>query len=181
MLVDCGFVRACTPDGLEFTFKPSFGRISELGDPQSIVSTYAGLFGPRAVQEAAFVLATLCEQDDPAPLIGWADADGDHPGIMPPAEQVLIARHLMQHGIAGKARPGKGDGQFSDRFECAEYIAAARVHLGLSSADAEALSMTEFQVMFEMKFPDRGEKKRDVPSREEYAAAMKSHKERSNG
>lgn len=181
MLVDCGFVRACTPDGLEFTFKPSFRRISELGDPQAIVSTYVGLFGPRAAQEAAFVLSTLCEQEDPGPMIGWVDADGAHAGAMPVDEQILIARHLMQHGIAGKARPGKGDGKFSDRFECAEYISAARVHLGLSSADAEALSMTEFQIMFAMKFPDQGEKKRDVPSREEYDAAMKAHQERNRG
>lgn len=181
MLVECGFVRACTPDGLEFTFKPSFRRISELGDPHAIVATYAGLFGPRAEREAKFVLACLCEQEDPGPLIGWVDGDGEHEGAMPAAEQVLIARHLMQHGIAGKARPGKGDGKFSDRFECAEYISAARVHLGLSSADAEALSMTEFQTMLEMKFPEQGKKARDVPSREEYDAAMKAHKERARG
>ncbi|KQP02453.1 DUF6246 family protein [Pseudorhodoferax sp. Leaf265] len=181
MLVECGFVRACTHDGLEFTFKPSFRRISELGDPQAIVATYAGLFGPRAELEAAFVLACLCEQEDPTPLIGWTDDLGPHAGAMPATEQILIARHLMQHGIAGKARPGKGDGKFADRFNCAEYISAARVHLGLSSADAEALSMTEFQIMFAMKFPSQGSKDRDVPSREEYDAAMKAHQERSRG
>jgi hypothetical protein len=181
MLVECGFVRACTHDGTEFTFTPSCGRITRLGDPQLIVSTYAGLFGPRAAQEAAFVLACLCEHDDPSPLIGWADEHGEHPGAMPAAEQIILARHLMQHGIAGKARPDKGDGKFSDRFDAAEYISAARVHLGLSSADAEALSMTEFQTMFEMKFPGQGEKKRDVPSREEYDAAMKAYQEKNRG
>lgn len=53
-----------------------------------------------------------------------------------------------------------------------EYVSAARVHLGLSSADAEALSMTEFQAMFEMKFPDQGNQATEIPSAEEYAEAM---------
>lgn len=175
MLVECGFVRAVTEAGDEFTFTPSFGRIAALGSPQEIVALYAGLHGPRAAQEAAYILAGLCDQDDPTPLIGWHDAEGAwHAGAMPAAEQVVIARHLMQHGICGTARPGgaQGDGKFSDRFDAAEYIAAARVHLGLSSADAEALSMTEFQTMLAMKFPDAKTQGRDVPTREEYDAAM---------
>jgi Family of unknown function (DUF6246) len=175
VLVECGFVRAAIDGGEEYTFTPSFGRIAALGSPHEIVQTFAALHGPRAAQEAAYVLAGLCDQDDPAPLIGWRDADGtQHPGAMPEAEQIVIARHLMQHGICGKARPGgaPADGKFSDRFDAAEYVSAARVHLGLSSADAEALSMTEFQTMFAMKFPNAKGGAKDVPTRDEYEAAM---------
>ena len=174
MLVECGFTRATTADGREFTFRPSFGRISTLGDPQAIVRLYAGLFGARAAVDARYVLACLCDQEDPLPLLGWLDAElAEHPGAMPPAEQVILARHLMQHGIVGKARPEASSGakgKFSDRFDASEFVSAARVHLGLSSDDAEDLSMTEFQTMFELKFPDKS--KRDVPSRTEYAAGM---------
>lgn len=183
MLVECGFTRATTPDGVEFTFTPSFARIATLGDPQFIVRLYAGLFGPRAVQEARYVLACLCDQEDPMPLIGWTDDDGTHPGGMSDVEQVLIAQHLMRHGIAGNAKPetaGAASGKFSDRFDAAEYVSAARVHMGLSSADAEALSMTEFQTMLAMKYPDKN-KARDVPSRAEYDAGMARLKEKSNG
>jgi hypothetical protein len=198
MLVECGFTRATTADGREFTFRPSLGRISTLGDPQAIVKLYAGLFGARAAQEARYVLACLCDQDDVSELIGWAElsaatddgalhgewlgprsVDGDvlgwHAGAMPVPEQIILARHLMQHGIVGKARPetaGSAQGKFSDRFDAAEFVSAARVHLGLSSEDAEALSMTEFQTMFEMKFPDKNNQKRDVPTRAEYDAGM---------
>lgn len=179
MLVECGYVRATASDGTEYTFAPSFSRIASLGSPKDIVSLYAGLHGPRAAQDAGYVLACLCEQDDPLPLIGWHDRDGHHAGMMPPDEQIIIARHLMQHGIIGKAKPGKGDGKYSDSFHAAEYIAAACVHLSLSRADAETLSMTEFQTMFEMKFPEQN-KTRDVPSREEYQAAMSAIKERRN-
>lgn len=182
MLVECGFTRATTPDGAEFTFRPSFGRIASLGDPFAIVSLYAGLFGPQAAADAAYVLSCLCDQEDATPLIGWAEPVGEgtelkwHAGAMSPPEQITIARHLMQHGIAGTSRPGTGAGKFSARFDAAEYVSAARVHLGLSSADAEALSMTEFQAMLEMKFPDQN-KGRDVPSRAEYDAGMARLKE----
>lgn len=187
MLVECGLVRASAGDGAEFTFRPSFARIAALGSPHEIVALYAALHGPAAAQEAAYVLACLCDQEDPTPLIGWRDEAGWHAGAMPEAEQIIIARHLMQHGICGKVRPDAseaGGGQFSDSFDAAEYIAAARVHLGLSSADAEALSMTEFQTMLAMKFPDSaaaGTKARNVPSREQYEAAMAKMKERGHG
>lgn len=168
-------------DGKEFSFSPSFGRIAALGSPHEIVDLFAGLHGPHSRTTAAYVLACLCDQEDPTPLIGWLDAEGWHAGEMPEAEAVIIARHLMQHGIVGKARPEKkGDGAYSDTFDASEYISAARVHLGLSSADAEALSMTEFQTMLAMKFPEAN-KTRDVPSREEYHAQMAALKERRRG
>lgn len=187
MLVECGFTRAVASDGVEFSFTPSFGRISTLGSPHEIVDLFARLHGSDAAPTATYVLACLCDQEDPTPLIGWFDLDaGDGApqrvaGRMPEAEQIVIARHLMQHGIIGKARPGKGDGKFSPEFNAAEYVSAARVHLGLSSADAEALSMTEFQVMFEMKFPKAGGGAKDLPTAEEYDAAMRAFKESRGG
>jgi hypothetical protein len=170
MLVECGFTRAQMPDGREFTFRPSFARIAALGSPPEIVQLYADLHGPRAAGAAGYILATLCDQDDCLPLIGWIDRHGRHGGAMPQEEQIILARHLMRHGIVGKARPGSGGGQYAQAFHAAEYIAAARVHLGLSSADAEALSMTEFQIAFEMKFPDS--KAALPPSRAEYRELM---------
>lgn len=177
MLVEGGFVRATAADGSEWSFRPSFARIASLGHPHEIVALYAELHGPKAEEAAAYVLACLCDQEDATPLIGWRDDNGPHAGLMPGSEQVVIARHLMQHGIVGKAKPGSGDGKYSDHFSAADYIAAARVHLGMSYDDAAGMSMTEFQQAFEMKFPDAN-KKRDVPSREEYAEAMKAIKER---
>jgi len=172
VLVECGFVRATAADGTEWTFTPSLGRIAALGSPHEIVELYAALHGANAAQAATYVLACLCDQDDPTPLIGWQDESGHHAGAMPASEQIIMARHLMQHGIVGTAKPGHaGDGQYSTEFKAAEYIAAACVHLGLSRADAEAMSMTEFQTMFAMKFPDK--QARQIPTREEYEAAMK--------
>ena len=171
MLVEAGFVRARDGEGVEYTFTPSFVKIASLGTPHEIVALYAGLHGPKAQTEAAYVLACLCDQEDPSSLIGHHDADGWwRPGTMPADHMIIFARHLMRHGIVGTAQPGDGGGSFSPAFHATEYIAAARVHLGLSSQDAEALSMTEFQAMFEMKFPKAKGKagEGDVPSRDEY-------------
>lgn len=171
MLVECGFTRATMQDGQEYTFTPSIGRIAALGTPAEIVQLYTDLHGPRAGQAASYVLAMLCDQDDCLPLIGWLDKHGKQQGSMPEDEQILLACHLMRHGIVGKAKPGQvGSGQYAAEFQAAEYVAAARVHLGLSTADAEALSMTEFQAAFEMKFPEA--KAAEVPSRDEYRALM---------
>lgn len=181
MLVESGLVRAMAGDGSAFTFRPSLGRIASLGSPGEIVTLFAALHGPHAATEAAYVLACLCDQEDASALIGWRDEEGWHPGLMPVSEQIVVAQHLMRHGIAGTAKPEAGDGKFSVEFNAAEYISAARVHLGLSSEDAAALSMTEFQTMFAMKFPDQAKKTRDVPSREEYAAALAAAEVRGHG
>jgi hypothetical protein len=190
VLVECGFVRATTGDGREWTFAPTFRRIAEIGSPHDIVATFAALHDPaKAAPAARLVLACLCEQDDPTPLIGGEQIDLADPAtpavpiapLMPEAEQIIIARHLMQHGICGTARPektGAQGGKYSDRFDVAEYVAAARAHLGMSREDAEGLSMTELQQMLRMKFPEAHKPERDVPSREEYAAAMRRVTER---
>jgi hypothetical protein len=172
VLVEAGFVRATDSAGRSWSFTPSFKGIASLGSPHEIVALYVALHGPNPAQTAAYVLACLCDQDDPTDLIGFHDEQWN-PGPMPAAEQVLIARHLMSHGIIGKARPGAGKaaGKFSPQFDATEYVSAARVHLGLGSADAEALSMTEFQMMMAMKFPEANNQ-RDIPSREEYDALM---------
>jgi hypothetical protein len=189
VLVECGLVRVTAGDGEEITFAPSLGRIAALASPPDLVELFARLHGPKAEAAAADVLAGLC---DPActealpALIGQPEATSTgvrwQGGVMPPDERVILARHLLQHGMVGKARPdAKGAakaGQYAKRFDVAEYIAAARVHLGMSAADAEALSMTEFQTMLEMKVPEQvGGGRRDVPTAEEYEAGMKAFEE----
>lgn len=181
MLVECGLTRAQLPDGSEWTFRPSLGRIAALGSPREIVELFAQLHGPRAGEAAAYVLAVLCDSEDVTPLTGWRGADCWHPGAMPEAEMVLIARHLMQHGCCGRARPGSGEGGYAQEFSAAEHIAAAVAHLGMTPEAAAALSMTELQLAFEAKFPDAATKKRDVPSADEYRQFMAKMKERGHG
>lgn len=183
MLVEHGFTTATDSHGGVWSWRPSFGRVSRLGGPCELVGLYAGLFGSKAAEVAAYILCGLADQDDLTPLVGWVDETCvRHAGLMPESEQVLIARHLMRHGLVGKATPRKADsGQYSAEIRLDEFVAIARVHLGMSSVDAEALTMTEFQQLFETKFPGRPDGRGgrvSVPSREQYEAAMKSSIER---
>lgn len=181
MLVENGFVRVVSADGDEFTFTPSFAHIAALGSPSEVVDLYVSLHGPRAGASATYILTVLCDQEDPTPAVGWHSATEEFftQGFLDDAAKVLLAKHLMHHGLIGKARPSdggsaRGSGSYATEFKASEYVSAARVHLGLSSQDAEALSMTEFQTMFEMKFPQQanGGDTTFMPSREEYRAAM---------
>jgi hypothetical protein len=181
MLVEHGFVRAQLPDGREWTFTPSIGRVAELGTPEGVVEVYAALHGPRAARVAGEVLAWLCDQDDASDLIGWRDERGEHDGAMPAAEQIILARHLMQHGVCGKPDPAAASngGSYSSRFDASQFIALGRVHLGMTHDEAAALSMTELQQLMAVKFPpQKGAKGKDVPTKAEYEAAMKRLKER---
>lgn len=192
MLVECGLVRAELGDGRTATFRPSLGRIASLSTPEGLVELFGRLHGPHAPAAAGEVLAGLCDPDDldalpdligePEPTAAGVAWTG---GAMPDAERVIIAQHLLIHGMVGKAKPGgsaKSErGTYSRTFEASTYIAAARVHLGMSAADAEALSMTELQQLLEMKFPDEAEAAapggHDVPTREEYEAGMRAFEE----
>lgn len=172
MLIEHGLSRVVMPDGREFTFRPTFCRVAGLGRPREVVQIFRSLFGLQALLNARYILAVMCDQEDVSHLIGWLDLEqGWQLGAMPAQEQISLATHLMRHGMVGVPMGGGQGAKATEEFQAAEYVAAARVHLGMSAEEAEALSMTEFQALFEMKFPD-AKKKRDVPTREEYRAAM---------
>lgn len=183
LLPEVGHVRVTTEAGREYTFRPALSRVAALGDPVQIVATYGDLHRQStAISAAAYVLATMCD-DDCTDLIGYADGEVWRFGAMPPGEMLTIARHLMQHGIAGKARPGAQaapSGKYSPRFDVAEHVAAAVAHLGVSRDDALGMTMTEMQLLVEAKFPDAKAKARDVPTRDEYRAQMAAIMERRN-
>jgi hypothetical protein len=188
VLVEHGFTRATLADGSEYTFTPSLGRVAMIGYPGEIVALYGRLHGPGAVAAAREVLSTFCDQDDLAPLIGEPEPEPLaytfrldapprwKPGAITEREQVILARHLMQHAVAGRARPGSeaaGGGEYATEFHVGQHVSAAQVHLGLIEADALACSMTKLQELREAKSPDNSRSgPKNVPSRSQYHEAM---------
>lgn len=184
-LPELGHVVCAAPGGAEVVFVPSLGRIATIGTPADIVEVAGALQSASVTQQvraARIVLMSCAAEGDPLPLIGWLEHSNwtgglvDVPGLMPPAEMVAIAQHLLMHGLAGKSRPGGGRGGYAKAFSVAEHIASAVVHLGLSREEAADLTMTELQLMIETKFPDS--KPKDVPTRDEYREQMAALKER---
>lgn len=182
LLPEVGHVRITTKAGREYVFRPALSRVAALGDPVEIIAVYGDLHRPYAARDAAaYVLATFCDEPDCTPLTGWRDDGGWHAGAMPAGEMVTIACHLMMHGMAGKARPGQrsAPGEYSPRFDVAEHIASAVVHLGVSRQEAADMTMTEIQMLVEAKYPDAHKKAgKDYATRDEYRAQMAAIMER---
>lgn len=169
ILTEIGQVGVTTKDGREYTLHPSFFNIASIGSPEEIVSTYAALHGSDALN-AARVVILACGGD--LELTGhYGDA-----GEMPDADQIIIAKHLMQHGIVGKVKKSSGGGKYSPRFDAAEYILAAQAHFGMTRADAGELTMTEFSMLLDMKFPEQ--KTHEKPTQDDYRSLERAIEEK---
>lgn len=140
-------LEACTdtlrriPDWLS----PSFNRSAE-----KVLST------------CMHVLQACCE-DDMTPMIGewkgWRHSVVYRPGQMPKNDIIVLAQHLMQHGVVGKAKVRQlqrhETGERTTEFKAFDYISAARSHFGMSRSEASQLTMTEFQMLLAAKYPDQ--------------------------
>lgn len=140
-------LEACTdtlrriPDWLS----PSFNRSAE-----KVLST------------CMYVLQACCE-DDMTPMIGewkgWRHCVVYRPGQMPKNDIIVLAQHLMQHGVVGKAKVRQlqrhETGERTTEFKAFDYISAARSHFGMSRSEASQLTMTEFQMLLAAKYPDQ--------------------------
>lgn len=108
------------------------------------------------------VLQACCE-DDLTTMIGewkgWRHCVVYRPGLMPRSDIIVVAQHLMQHGVVGKAKVRQlqrhETGERTTEFNAFDYISAARSHFGMSRAEASQLTMTEFQMLLAAKYPDQ--------------------------
>lgn len=119
----------------------------------------------RIMMTAAGVIQACCD-DDVSSLTGWLEERKTgrsgmiwRPGRMPPEHMIVIARNLITHGIIGKARVRKlqrhEEKETTNAFSAFEYISAARSHFEISRQEAEQLTMTEFAMMMNDKYPNQ--------------------------
>lgn len=92
-------------------------------------------------------------------------------GKMKPQDRVAIASSLITHGIIGKAKIRQLQRHESKttttEFKAIDYINSARTHFRMSRDDAERLTMTEFILLLNAKYP-----KQEGFTREEYDAVI---------
>ena len=81
-------------------------------------------------------------------------------------EIIILARHMMKHGVTGDS-DSKGEGEYSDEFNPAEFVEVAADLLKMPFAEAEQLTMTRLIRMLERR---SGKKKEKEITREEYFA-----------
>lgn len=122
----------------------------------------------------AYDVMVACCKEDVTPLLGHMGSRWGSfvPGAIPSSDMVHLARSLMRHGIIGVKPAGraiaKPKEEYVPEFNAREFVAQAIAHLGLSSADAWHLTMTEFSAAMQSKFgkPDT------LPPPEEHDEAM---------
>ncbi len=132
----------------------------------SCVTQYiqSGLLARKAIMAAHTVMSACCD-DDIGELIGWmkpAKASKRsfvwRRGSMPPENMVIVAQSLMMHGIVGKAKVRKlqryETNETTSEFRATDYIMAARNHFGINREEAENLTMTEFALLLNAKYPN---------------------------
>ena len=65
----------------------------------------------------------------------------------------------MQHGIVGKAKVRQlqrhETGERTTEFKAFDYISAARSHFGMNRTEASQLTMTEFILFLNAKYPNQ--------------------------
>jgi hypothetical protein len=108
------------------------------------------------------VLQACCDADL-TPMIGewkgWRKCIVYRPGQLPKNDIIVLAQHLIQHGVVGKAKVRQlqrhESGERTSEFKAFDYISAARSHFGMNRAEASQLTMTEFQMLLAAKYPDQ--------------------------
>lgn len=122
-------------------------------------------YGRNGMHAAMNILAACCDRDV-TPLIGeyvpgktGRRAMMLRRGAMEAFSMMAIAQSLITHGIIGKAKVRQlqrhETGQAVTEFKAFEYINAARNHFGISREEAQNLTMTEFQMLLAIKYPDQ--------------------------
>lgn len=184
---------AVTIKGERFLFVPSLANISSMADP---VATYADLYGHSgadAMREAAIKVLTAC-CDNPSIVqhigrqqVGKTRARPDGRGgfvttrtytdvFIDDVHLACIAQQLMLHGLIGVSpkRPTKEGSkpQYDATFKAEEYAAAAMAHLGMSSAEAWTLTMTELAMAMHAKYPPTKEELSQMKALDDYDRAM---------
>lgn len=153
-------------------------------NPQSVTSSVMPWTWPilahqreRLLMTCVGILEACAGDNDITPLVGeWLYFDDKLEridGSLTGSQIIIIARHLMQHGIIGKAkvrqlqRHEKAEG--TREFKAIDYINAARAHFDMTRDEASDLTMTEFIILLNQKYPPQ---KGDGLTRDEYDNLM---------
>lgn len=178
-------------EGEDFIFRPTFFNALKLGSPKEIVKTFSDIhmldakqeilsseyageyvktFAKRILPTACYVLSNCCD-DDCTDLIGTFNSTKYRVGLLPIDDIIVIAKHLLKHMMVGNPDQKKQESkkEYSGEFDVAELVDIAMLNLGLSEQEALSLSMTRFQSMVKIKYP---EQKSNEPSDSEYDECM---------
>lgn len=185
--------------GREIFLNPSFLAMSRLGAPEEIVrlfvTVHAGHYPTHRISEPAIMrdvlarcfaemaaaaarVVTACSTESIGQLIGTYSVTTKgklfyRPGLLPVADVIELAKHLIRHGVMGDQPPEQLKGQkteYSSKFDARSFVYTAVAHLGMSEADAWNMTMTSFRAAMNAKFPVKEKDK--IPTEKAYDEVM---------
>lgn len=132
--------------------------------PECIMKAISKPAYGKPILNAAILVMQSCCDDDISPLVGTYKPTPRGmkymPGMMPIKDIVIIGKSLAEHGIIGKVnrrvlqREEGKKSNYSNSFRVIDYISSARTHFNMTREEAQNLTMTEFQELIKIKFPD---------------------------
>lgn len=129
--------------------------------PEWLIKTIKKPVLGKKILSAAMHVMQCCCADDITPLVGeWRPGKKGivyRNGKMPIANIIIIARELADHGIMGRAKVRQlqrnENNSYTSEFKAFEYISSARSHFDMPRSEAEQLTMTEYQILLNNKYP----------------------------
>jgi len=171
-------------EGRDYILRPSLYAMTRLGEPKEIVDVYASVMSelphPAQFTDALAVIYACCDEDL-SPVFGAHEIDDEKvryaPGAAPVEHVLPVARCLLRHGVTGALPPLpiKPDQrpEYVKEFDARANVSMAIAHLGMSSADAWQMTMTELVGALRAKFPEtESASGARAPTLEEHDATM---------
>ncbi|AZV93591.1 glycoprotein [Bordetella sp. J329] len=174
-----------TAGGRHYKLRPSLYAMTQIGEPAEIVRVYASVMSEAPHRDQfgdALSVIFACAEDDLSGLFGAYQAAepgmGYVPGSAPPEHVIPLAQGLLRHGVTGALPPlprkADEEPEFVQEFDARSHVSLAIAHLGMSSAEAWQMTMTELVGALRAKFPpsEGGSPGAKAPSKEQMEATM---------
>lgn len=179
ILADIGEV-GIEHEGASYILRPSLFSMSKLGSPREIVELFkiiAEGCERRAYRDYCIHVIWCCTDEDISHLTGYNDVDGFVQGVMSNGELMILAQHLMLHGIVGNKKLSRRqtNDSYSEEFHAVDYVSIAMAHLGVSERDAWNMTMTSLVSAMAAKYPPNPED--EPPAADDVRRAMEAFKE----
>lgn len=175
-----------------YSVSPSFVNIAKIGKPSDIIRKAADVFQYEDDLIKAHLSAMdICEACGVPRFLmggvnisGWTGKAVIRPGEMEPRMVIVVAMHLIKHGITGVAssfvssKKSPASSGFVSEFDPSEYIVIAKEFLDLTLEEAESLTMTKFLRLSGAKLEleeRRALKAKGVPDKAEISHNMSVH------
>ncbi|HEY7864552.1 MAG TPA: DUF6246 family protein [Psychromonas sp.] len=174
----------------EYKISPTFQNIDRLGTPKEIVETFTSFFNCPSINwqyhRAVEILQACCKPKLPDSVTGRFKVyeNGKMKLINPPNNDfmhdiIVLASHCLKYGVIGVVNSESSEqAEPIKKFDAYHFIGLACEHLGRTREQAADMTLTEFMMAWDTKFPEQ-KKEREEKARKAKAlnALMEYQKE----